>query len=439
VNNRNFLELGYGIELWGSSDNIIIVNNITHNDYGIRLDQSSNNKIYHNNLIGNGQQVDIKTPGYSNSWDDGYPSGGNYWSDYDGVDLYSGRYQNETGGDGIGDKPYIVDADNQDRYPLITHWPPSEHELVTSITGPAFLWLGGSIPLEAIVMNEGVNDEANVELALLINGVIVNSTTIPLLQASDSYTLSYLWTPSVGGTYNITAYASSVPEEESVENNKVTKFVTVGVRPPPPRVGAKAGDWIKYDYTVTGAPSGQALPTWARVEFLSVEGANATMRVTIRWSDGTEQNETMTVDITIGGGPIGTFKGFLIPANCTTGVSIYMSGYGNVTIKGETIRTCAGASRTLVYTSFEQYGTQLTYHWDKQTGVMVEASATVGGMTATAKVAETNMWQPTPFWMQWWLWTIVAVIIVALAGALYLLKKRKPPTPTAPTLPTEGI
>jgi parallel beta-helix repeat protein len=55
----------------------------------------------------------------SNVWDNGYPSGGNYWSDYAGIDLYRGPYQNETGSDGIGDTPYLIDVDNQDNYPII--------------------------------------------------------------------------------------------------------------------------------------------------------------------------------------------------------------------------------------------------------------------------------------------------------------------------------
>jgi hypothetical protein len=43
-------------------------------------------------------------------WDGGYPSGGNYWSDCAGVD---------SDGDGIADSPYVIDAQNQDNYPLM--------------------------------------------------------------------------------------------------------------------------------------------------------------------------------------------------------------------------------------------------------------------------------------------------------------------------------
>lgn len=159
-------------------------------------------------------------------------------------------------------------------------------------------------------------------------------------------------------------------------------------------VGVKAGDWIKCTYTISGWPAGTPYPEWLKVEFLSVEGTNATIRVTMRMSDGTEQNDTMTVDVATGGGTFQGQSGFVIPANCTTGDSIYMTGYGNVTIAGEATGTYAGASRTVVYASFSQYGTQLTYYWDKLTGVLVEASAISGGMTGTARATETNMWQP---------------------------------------------
>ncbi|MHA2315747.1 MAG: right-handed parallel beta-helix repeat-containing protein [Candidatus Hermodarchaeia archaeon] len=109
----------HGIRLWSSNNTAITGNTVSsNNETGILLSYSSNNFLFHNNLISNTLQANITT-GYVNIWDDGYPSGGNYWSDYNGTDSYSGLYQNETGSDGIGDSSHILDADNQDNYPLM--------------------------------------------------------------------------------------------------------------------------------------------------------------------------------------------------------------------------------------------------------------------------------------------------------------------------------
>jgi len=107
-----------GIRLYKSTDNNISENNITVNNWrGIMLSWSSDNAIYHNNFVDNTEQVQSE---YSiNFWDDGYPSGGNYWSDYNGTDLFSGSEQNQSGSDGIGDTFYEIDADNRDVYPLM--------------------------------------------------------------------------------------------------------------------------------------------------------------------------------------------------------------------------------------------------------------------------------------------------------------------------------
>ena len=108
-----------GIYLYDSCGNTFSSNNASNNGIGIQLDYSSNNVVFHNNFMNNTQQVHISPSGYANFWDDGYPSGGNYWSNYTGVDLYSGQYQNEVGSDGIGDTSHDIDVDNQDGYPLM--------------------------------------------------------------------------------------------------------------------------------------------------------------------------------------------------------------------------------------------------------------------------------------------------------------------------------
>jgi len=105
-----------GVWLDYSFNNTLVSNNIKNNsakavsDAGVSLYLSYANKIFHNNFINNQRQA-YTCPG--NIWDDGYPSGGNYWSDYAGVDA---------DGDGIGDTPYAIDTNNKDRYPLMNPW-----------------------------------------------------------------------------------------------------------------------------------------------------------------------------------------------------------------------------------------------------------------------------------------------------------------------------
>jgi len=96
-----------GIYLGSSSDNTLTGNNASNSNYGIFLYDSSNNTVFHNNFINNTFEAYVTT-GYANTWDNGVE--GNYWSDYTGKDL---------NGDGIGDTPYYIDANNRDRYPLM--------------------------------------------------------------------------------------------------------------------------------------------------------------------------------------------------------------------------------------------------------------------------------------------------------------------------------
>lgn len=82
---------------------------------------SRSNLIYYNNFFKLGSQVTFEEFDYTNFWNNG--THGNYWSEYNGSDLYSGVYQNETGSDGIGDTPYTMTINNVDPYPLMTDPP----------------------------------------------------------------------------------------------------------------------------------------------------------------------------------------------------------------------------------------------------------------------------------------------------------------------------
>jgi parallel beta-helix repeat protein len=138
ISGNNITENVYGVHVRDYSyNNIIVGNNIIDNGYGFYVEYVSVNTIYHNNFIGNFIHALV---GGTDTWDDGYPSGGNYWSDYTGVDEKNGAYQNETGSDGIGDTPYIINDNNQqqDNFPLMEPW--SAPTMIKSLIRTAVFW-----------------------------------------------------------------------------------------------------------------------------------------------------------------------------------------------------------------------------------------------------------------------------------------------------------
>jgi len=142
-----------GIDLTDSRYNVIMRNNITANSNGVWLDSSCDNGIYHNNFVDNLQQVNMGDKS-TNNWDDDYPSGGNYWSDYVGNDKYSGQHQNETDSDGIGDAPRVLAANNTDKYPL----------MASTTTFAVIFWDGYKYEIEIVSNSTVTNFQFNMSL-----------------------------------------------------------------------------------------------------------------------------------------------------------------------------------------------------------------------------------------------------------------------------------
>lgn len=109
-----------GIDLYDSSYNLIAENRITNSSLNIQFSPWGNT-VFHNNFV-NSPAFSIAS--HTQAWDDGYPSGGNYWSDYQSTDQYTGPGQNMSGSDGIWDAARYTPYGILDRYPLVNPWKP---------------------------------------------------------------------------------------------------------------------------------------------------------------------------------------------------------------------------------------------------------------------------------------------------------------------------
>jgi parallel beta-helix repeat protein len=129
----NYIEdCSYGIDVHQATDTIIIENVLKDNDrgmtaYAIYISNSEDTIIYHNNFYGN--SINAFDNSIGSKWNSSYPSGGNYYDDWDEViegcyDRYQGPNQDLPGMDGIVDSnspnPYLIAGGaNKDNYPFI--------------------------------------------------------------------------------------------------------------------------------------------------------------------------------------------------------------------------------------------------------------------------------------------------------------------------------
>ncbi|MGA2683282.1 MAG: NosD domain-containing protein, partial [Candidatus Bathyarchaeia archaeon] len=261
ANNNVALHLEYN-----ASSNIIIGNKVRSNQVAIEFAGTNfacnNNQIYHNDFVSNTQQVSQGLQdGSLNVWDNGYPSGGNYWTDYTGVDHYHGAAQNVAGADGIGDTPYTTGmvGTNKDNYPFMT-----------------------------IMYNQ--------------TGVGSDFTGTILTVDSSSYTLtqlpvSYMWSPTASHQY---AFQSPLTVTPFVK--RYVWMNNTGLSPSQsmssivvPYHGNITGNYItQYYMTVNATPNG-ALGGSFQVTYTQLGVLYTNQVKTTTWSDWVDANTTVTV------------------------------------------------------------------------------------------------------------------------------------------------
>jgi parallel beta-helix repeat protein len=230
---------GNGISIGYSSNCNVTLNNIVNNWYGVILDKvsattisfnniisnkllgmslwlCSDNTIFNNNFINNTDQVHVHQS--VSNWDCGHPSGGNYWSDYDVIDNFSGLYQDEAGSDGIGDAAYVIDGVNRDRYPLMKPWPSHDVAVINitvskNVVGPWFC-----IPINVTVGNQGDFMEI-FDVTVYADDIIIGTQTVSSARAVTVLTFTWNMTGVNKETYTISAEASIVLGEIDIADN----------------------------------------------------------------------------------------------------------------------------------------------------------------------------------------------------------------------------
>jgi hypothetical protein len=152
--------------------------------------------------------VHIERSGYANFWDNGYPSGGNYWSDY------KEKYPNATELDesGIWSTPYVIDENNTDNYPLIHSYPYGPDVAIINITPSAlFAYPTWTVPLKIniTIANKGDYNET-FPLTLYWNNTNLISTKTATLKPHETKNVTFTWTvPSIPKAYPYPTYVLS--------------------------------------------------------------------------------------------------------------------------------------------------------------------------------------------------------------------------------------
>jgi len=254
---------GTGIDIHDSSNtNIVRSNTISENSVGIGIRSASNNRIYHNNFIGNTNQAEA---GDANSWDNGYPSGGNYWSDY------TIRYPDahELDDSGIWDTPYVIDENNRDYYPLMNPWtptpppPPSDFSITAS---PAVLTIEqGASDTSIITIGSLKGFNQQVELTVTSESITGVTTTLnPLLVTPppNEFATSVL-TVEVATDAVLDEYVITVTGTSGSLQHSVNIALRVVAPPPPPPVVMTTVD-IDPD-TVNLRSKGQWITTYIQL------------------------------------------------------------------------------------------------------------------------------------------------------------------------------
>ena len=110
----------------------------------------------------------------------------------------------------------------------LTVIPPDHDIAVTNLSMLEEVEVNTTIAINGTVCNLGLNDETNIVVDFIVDGIIEDSTTILSLTSGNCTNVSFNWTaPGVEGEHNLTIYAEPITNETIVWNNMLSQNISV--------------------------------------------------------------------------------------------------------------------------------------------------------------------------------------------------------------------
>jgi thermitase len=273
-----------------------------------------------------------------------------------------------------------------------------EHDLAVSVNAPMFVRTGKSAMLNATVQNRGLNDETNVELQLLINDSVVDSTLAPELSMGAHCALSYSWTPTVDGVYNVTAYSPPVENETSLKNNGATQLAIAAH----PMINPLEGQYANYTIYYTDLTSGTEFMSgqwnFTYLSYISPYQLNVTVYLT---EESGSYNYTQVgwlivnvftrmVEQDSGIYWTGMWYPGWIETNVTTGSTINLLS-GNAAVVGNKVIYVGARAVDCWAVKLESMGYSYSFYYDKASGLWIGMRAQDPYEVVDLRLEETNV------------------------------------------------